>query len=704
MPTRKWKEEILVNTTTTGSQDQSSVTGLADGGFVITWRDNGPVDSLIRWQRYDATGVKLGAEQTIANTVGDQSLPDVVQLSDGNLWFIAQDFDTATDHDIDGWVYSLTGVFVRSQVSNSFSTDHVTPSAASLGANGSVAVYLSPSDTAGDIKMTLFNAAGNITVNTATVNSYTAGTQYDPDVAASPDGSKFVVTWRDVGTNAIRARVFNNTGTPIVAEFQMTAPGANSPREPAITWLGNDRFVATWNVFDGAPSADSSGLAIKYAIFNFLSTAMGPERLANSSVINSQHASVITALPDGGFVIAWQDGSASGGDTSGAAIRLQVFDSVGDKRGGEILVNTTTFFDQIQVSLATLADGRVIVSWTDGGTGEVRAQIIDPRDGIIDGTSGIDKLYGHDAIGDIMTGFAGADAMYGLAGADVMDGGDGADFIFGDRGDDTLYGGAGSDYLYGGLGDDEVYGGADGDVLYSSAGTDLFDGGTGNDIIYYSAESVGATINLNNSALNAGSALGDTLVSVERISGTNSADILIGDSAANTFVGNGGNDRLGGGIGVDTLVGGTGSDTFVFAIGNTGQTAATADIVSDFTKGLVGTGDKIDFASNLAVGGVATAATATQASINATTGVATFFAGSGTTMADALADIATRMTSAGNAVGEFAFFKVNATGNFYQFISDGVAGVGANDVLVQMTGITTIGSINLTAGDLTILT
>ena len=314
-----------------------------------------------------------------------------------------------------------------------------------------------------------------------------------------------------------------------------------------------------------------------------------------------------------------------------------------------------------------------------------------------------DSLSGGDGDDDIY-GEHGNDSLFGGNGADVLLGGIGNDALDGGNGDDTLFGGAGSDRLYSGLGDDEVFGEADNDVLYSSAGTDLFDGGAGNDIIYFTAEAIGATINLNNSALNAGSALGDTLVSVERISGTNAADILFGDSAANTFVGNGGADRLDGGLGADILAGGANSDTFVFTIGQSGTTAATLDSISDYAKGLVGTGDEIDASVALTIGGNATAATATQASINATTGVASFFAGSGTTMADALLDISARMTAATNAAGEFALFRVNNTGNFHLFISDGVAGVGANDVLVQMTGITSIGSINLTAGDLTILT
>ena len=99
----------------------------------------------------------------------------------------------------------------------------------------------------------------------------------------------------------------------------------------------------------------------------------------------------------------------------------------------------------------------------------------------------------------------------------------------------------------------------------------------------------------------------------------------------------------------------------------------------------------------------AAVATATQASINAATGVATFAAGQGTTLANALTEITARFTAATTSAGEFAFFKVAGTGNEYLFISDGTAGVTANDDLIQLTGVTTIGSINLTGGNLTVL-
>jgi hypothetical protein len=45
---------------------------------------------------------------------------------------------------------------------------------------------------------------------------------------------------------------------------------------------------------------------------------------------------------------------------------------------------------------------------------------------------------------------------------------------------------------------------------------------------------------------------------------------------------------------------------------------------------------------------------------------------------------------------------VNQTGNFYVFISDGTQGVSANDVVIQLTGITSVAAIDLTGGNLTL--
>ena len=45
---------------------------------------------------------------------------------------------------------------------------------------------------------------------------------------------------------------------------------------------------------------------------------------------------------------------------------------------------------------------------------------------------------------------------------------------------------------------------------------------------------------------------------------------------------------------------------------------------------------------------------------------------------------------------------MNNSKGYYLYISDSVAGAGTNDVVMQLVVVTSIASINFTAGDLTI--
>ena len=86
--------EFQVNTTWVGSQQYASVTGLSDGGFVITWNSWGQDGS--GWgqygQRYDADGNPVGTEYLINETTFGTQYSDnflggdsVAQLSSGDL-------------------------------------------------------------------------------------------------------------------------------------------------------------------------------------------------------------------------------------------------------------------------------------------------------------------------------------------------------------------------------------------------------------------------------------------------------------------------------------------------------------------------------------------------------------------------------------------------------------------------------------------
>ncbi len=185
---------------------------------------------------------------------------------------------------------------------------------------------------------------------------------------------------------------------------------------------------------------------------------------------------------------------------------------------------------------------------------------------------------------------------------------------------------------------------------------------------------------------------------------TSFADQLFGNAGNDKLFGRAGNDTIVGGLGRDTLAGGSGADTFVFASADSGQLSRTFDVITDFAKGPVGIGDLIDFTDALSIGGSNISADANRASIDPSTAVATFAHRSGSKLNDALADITASFSAANDSRGDFALFKVNRQGSYYLLISDGVDGVTENDVVIQLLGISKISQIDLSHGNLSIIT
>lgn len=80
-----------VNTTTASSQQDASVTALADGGFVVVWMDNGPISGTgfnpeIRAQAFHANGTMSGTEFAVnTNMASLQRAPTVAGLADGRF-------------------------------------------------------------------------------------------------------------------------------------------------------------------------------------------------------------------------------------------------------------------------------------------------------------------------------------------------------------------------------------------------------------------------------------------------------------------------------------------------------------------------------------------------------------------------------------------------------------------------------------------
>ncbi len=418
--------DFVVNTTVTGTQDRPAITVLQDGRFVVAYYQQADIGARV----FNADGSALLPDFFVNNTtLNSQDNPAVASLADGRFIVTWQSDEGATSN---------------------------------------------------DIRARIFNADGSVVGPDFVINTTTANSQSVPVVSALADG-RFIVTWQsDEGVatgNDIRARIFNADGSAAASDFVVNTTTANGQGTPAIGALADGRFIVTWESNEGA----ATGSDIRARVFKADGTAAGSDFIVNSTTANTQNVSAITALADGRLIATWtsDEGAATGSD-----IRARIINADGSAVGADFIVNSTAVNTQRNPAIASLADGRLVITWqSDEGTRDVRATILDPK--IFIGTSSSDGWTGGDRE-DSLYGLAGDDSFSGKGANDYLNGGDGLDTLFGDAGNDTLDGGTGNDLLSGGAGDDRLIGGR---------GTDTLKGGKGADrYIYRSVDDGGDTV------------------------------------------------------------------------------------------------------------------------------------------------------------------------------------------------------------------
>ena len=174
----------------------------------------------------------------------------------------------------------------------------------------------------------------------------------------------------------------------------------------------------------------------------------------------------------------------------------------------------------------------------------------------VNGSSHSDTIWGSDA----------ANRIHSRGGSDVVYAGSGDDYVTGSHGNDWLFGGGHNDRIFGGNDGDFVYGGSGDDVLEGGRGGDRVYGGSGVDTARYYGSSGGVTVNLTTGSAIGGDATGDTLSSIENVTGSYwYADTLTGTDGDNVLDGLRGDDVFFGTKGDDTIIGGLGNDTLDYS-------------------------------------------------------------------------------------------------------------------------------------------
>jgi len=377
--------DIQVNTTTADGQRFSAVAALNDGGFVVTWLSFGQDGSGggIYGQRYDASGVANGTEFRVNSvTTSSQFYSSVTALNDGGFvvtW-------SSIDQDGSGWGiygqrYEASGGAAGPEFRiNTFATgDQVHSSVTALNDGGFVVTWSSFSqDGSGfGIYGQRYDASGGAAGPEFRINTFATGDQVHSSVTALNDGG-FVVTWsgQDGSSSGIYGQRYDASGVANGTEFRVNSVTTSSQQLSSVTALNDGGFVVTWSSF----GQDGSSYGIYGQRYDANGAPAGAEFQVNTFTSADQVWSSVAALNDGGFVVTW---SSLGQDGSGYGIYGQRYDASGGAAGPEFQINQITVGDQVaqtfygSETVAQLADGRLVQTWTGFGAEEVFVRLID---------------------------------------------------------------------------------------------------------------------------------------------------------------------------------------------------------------------------------------------------------------------------------------------------------------------------------------
>ena len=369
------QNDFVVNAVTSGAQNQAAVTPTADGGFIVTWTTPDASGTGIHAAYYDHFGHKAGDFSVNSNTVGNQSQSAIAGLEGGGVvvvWTTAA--QNGAGSAIHGQMFNSGGA-----VGNEFQLNAVTPGDQSapaitaLANGGFVATWQSAGGANGsEISARVFDATGIAQGNQFQVNTFTAKIRRTPrprrllTAASSSFGSRPA---RMAAVKEFTVSASIPTAMPAESNLRSTAPRPGDQSSPSITALNNGEFVVTWQ----SALQDGSLGGIYGQIYSSTGAAVGGEFLVNHATFGDQSAPSITALEDGGFLVAFQSQTANGYD-----IVARRFDSTGLVVSDDTTLNVTTAADQTTPQLVTLSNGSVVALWQgpDGnGATDVFARI-----------------------------------------------------------------------------------------------------------------------------------------------------------------------------------------------------------------------------------------------------------------------------------------------------------------------------------------
>jgi len=366
-------DETRVNSYTTNDQDTPQITGLSDGGWVVTWRSDGQDGNSygIYQQAYNTDGTVQGVEtQVNSYTTYAQHAQQVTALTDGG-WVVTWQsiLQDGSDYGVYQQAYNADGTAqgVETRVNSFIANDQDDHRVTALSDGGWLVSWRSDNQDGSwfGVYQQAYNANGTLQGVETRVNGNTNGPQSEERITALPGGG-WVVTWQSAGGLSeigydIYQLAFSADGTALGSEVLVNSFRASDQGAPKITTLADGGWVVIWL---SVGQDDSNGYGVYQQAYNADGTARGVESRANTTVAGNQTPSHVIALSDGGWVVMWV---SDGQDGSGYGVYQQAYNAEGTVQGVETRVNSYTANNQDVPQITALSDGGWVVTWQSSG-------------------------------------------------------------------------------------------------------------------------------------------------------------------------------------------------------------------------------------------------------------------------------------------------------------------------------------------------
>jgi hypothetical protein len=333
--------DLLLNSYTTGYQGRPAVAATLDGGFLVTWHSSGLSGFDVVARRFDTAAMPVSTEFVLSST--NNLYESLIAASPAGDFVVLW---RAGSGDSMGQMLDSAGAPVGA--SFSVTTGQASSDVAWASSSEFAVVWEAPDGDPNGVFARVFDDTGAPLGAQFQVNGYTTGFQGQPEVAGLSDGN-FVVAWSGAGTTGygVFARRFDAGGAALGSDFVVNPNPAQ--HEATVAGLSTGEFVVAWT---RAGVTEDHVFAQR---FSNAGVAVGTEFQVNQAALAGSPR--IVELSDGTFAVAWW------GVLGQATPMARQFDASWAPLGSEFRVSSYTAFTEFPPEIAATTDGAFVLTW-----------------------------------------------------------------------------------------------------------------------------------------------------------------------------------------------------------------------------------------------------------------------------------------------------------------------------------------------------